>query len=91
MKKISGPSGSDIPLFSAVVPTFEGVATGFTRTFGGAVADFDSACDTFVAFGVIGAVFNTAIYTVFGFAIVHTFHPFRQVAVSIMPETHKNI
>ena len=78
-------------MFSAVVAAFEGVAAGFTRTFGGAVANLYFACGAFVAFGVIGAVFNTAVYTVFGFAFVHTFHPFRQIAISIMPETRKNI
>lgn len=44
-----------------------------------AVADLYLTGGTFVAFGVVGAVFNGAVYALFGFTVCHFFHPFRQL------------
>ena len=61
----------------AVISALEGIAAGFAVGFRGAVSNFDFARGAFVAFGVIGAVFNAAVNALFGFAVCHIFHPFR--------------
>ena len=39
-----------------------------------AVANLDFSGGTFIAFGVVGAAFNGAVYTLFGFAVCHNNH-----------------
>ena len=45
-------------------------------TFGGAVSNLDFSRGAFVAFGVVSAVFNGAVYALFCFAVCHNNHPF---------------
>ena len=44
--------------------------------FSRAVSNLDFTGGAFVAFGVVGAVFNSAVYALFGFAVCHKNHPF---------------
>ena len=44
--------------------------------FCGAVSNLDFSGGAFVAFGVVSAVFNGAVYALFGFTVCHNNHPF---------------
>lgn len=48
-------------------------------TFCRAVAHFYLTGGALVAFGVVSAVFNSAVYALFGFTVCHDYHPFRQL------------
>lgn len=62
--------------------------------FSRAVADFDFTGGALVAFGVVSAVFNRAVYTLFGFTVCHIFHPFRQLPLlffAVEPEIFEEV
>ena len=63
-------------LLSAVISALEGVTAGFTVAFCGAVSNLNFSGGTFVAFGVVSAVFNGAVNALLCFAVCHNNHPF---------------
>ena len=76
MKKNNAAEISDRIVFynKPLLFCLEGVTASVLGGSGGAVAYFDMPCGAYIVFRVVGAVFHTAMDTVFGFAVARMIH-----------------